>query len=175
LRPFADLVTIGRVVKPQGRKGEVLTHSESDRADRFPTLRRAYVAGEGGGSREIAVTGCWPHKGRFVLKIDGVDSIDQAEALRGQEIRISEQDLEALPAGSYYHHQILGLRVEEPTGELLGLASGILETGGGAAVLVVNGASGETLIPLADGFVKSVELDRGRIVALRPELADAAD
>jgi 16S rRNA processing protein RimM len=172
---FSDLVTIGRVVKPQGRRGEVLTQSVSDRAERFPTLRRAYVAAEGGGSREISVTGCWPHKGRFVLKIDGVDTIDQAETFRGLEIRIAEEDLEALPPGSYYHHQLLGLQVESPSGEILGRAEGILETGGGAAVLEVKGDSGEVLIPLADAFVSRVELDRGRIVALRPELVDAAD
>jgi ribosomal 30S subunit maturation factor RimM len=44
-RAFCDLVVIGRVVKPQGRKGEVLTQSLSDRPDRFPSLRRAYVPG----------------------------------------------------------------------------------------------------------------------------------
>ena len=49
-RPFEELVTIGRVVKPQGRKGELLVHPLSDRPERFPDLRRAYVAGPGGGS-----------------------------------------------------------------------------------------------------------------------------
>jgi 16S rRNA processing protein RimM len=173
LKPFSDLVTIGRVVKPQGRRGEVLTHPLSDRPERFPTLRRAYVAAAGGGSREIAVSGCWPHKGRFVLKIDGIDTIDQAEGLRGLDIRIAEEDLETLPSGSYYHHQILGLRVEEPSGRLMGRAADILETGAGASVLVVRGESGETLLPLSSDFVKSVDLPEGRIVALRPELVDA--
>ena len=50
-RPFADLVAIGRVVKPQGRKGEVLVQPLSDRPDRFPALRSAYVPTPGGGSR----------------------------------------------------------------------------------------------------------------------------
>jgi ribosomal 30S subunit maturation factor RimM len=52
-RPFAELVAIGRVVKPQGRKGEVLVDPLSDRPDRFPALRAAYVPGTGGGSREV--------------------------------------------------------------------------------------------------------------------------
>ena len=170
MRVFEDLVTIGRIVKPQGRRGEVLTEPLSDRPDRFPRLRRAYVAGPGG-AREIAIQSCWPHKGRFVLKIDGVDTIDQAEAYRGLEIRIGEEDLPALPEGSYYHHQILGLRVEDPSGRLLGRAERLLETGAGAPVLVVQDGAGETLIPLAAEFVQ-VDLQGGRIVATLPETVD---
>ena len=170
MRVFDELVTIGRIVKPQGRRGEVLTEPLSDRPDRFPSLRRAYVAGPGG-AREIGIRSCWPHKGRFVLKIDGVDTIDQAEAYRGLEIRIGEEDLAALPEGSYYHHQILGLRVEDPSGRLLGRAERLLETGAGAPVLVVREGAGETLIPLAADFVQ-VDLQGGRIVATLPETVD---
>jgi 16S rRNA processing protein RimM len=173
LKAFVDLVTIGRVVKPQGRKGEVLTHPLSDRPQRFPTLRRAYVAGPGGKAREITISDCWPHKGKFVLKIDGIDSIDQAEELRGLDIRIADEDLEVLPEGSYYHHQILGLRVESPSKRVLGRAEEIMETGGGVPVLVVRGESGEMLVPLAKEFVLEVDLEGGRIVAVEPEMADA--
>jgi len=172
MQPFEDMVTIGRVVKPQGRKGEVLTAPLSDRPERFPTLRRAYVAGPGGVAREISVTACWPHKGRYVLKIAGVDSIDAAEAFRGLEIRIGEDTLDALPTGSYYHHQLLGLEVVDPSGRLMGKATEILETGGGASVLVVRGGSGEVLVPLAEHFIRGVDVHRGRIVARRPELVD---
>jgi 16S rRNA processing protein RimM len=171
-RAFGDLVVIGRIVRPQGRRGEVVAEPLSDRPDRFPSLRRAYVPGPGGGAREVAIAGCWPHKGRFVLKIVGVESIEQAEAFRGLELRIGEEELPALPEGSYYHHQLRGLRVEEPTGAPLGTVADVLETGA-ASVLVVRSAGGETLIPLADAFVRSVDLAAGRIVALRPELVDA--
>jgi 16S rRNA processing protein RimM len=173
MRAFDDLVTIGRIVKPQGRRGEVLTEPLTDRPDRFPSLRRAYVAGPGG-AREIGISSCWPHKGRFVLKIDGVDSIDQADAYRGLEIRIGEEDLAALPEGSYYHHQILGLRVEDPSGRLLGRAERLFETGAGAPVLEVRGGGGELLVPLAADFVQ-VDLQGGRIVATLRETVDAED
>jgi 16S rRNA processing protein RimM len=174
MQAFAEMVTIGRVVKPQGRKGEVLTAPLTDRPQRFPNLHRAYVAGMEGRAREIVVTSCWPHKGRFVLKIDGVDSIDAAEAFRGLDIRIAEEDLEALPEGSYYHHQLLGLRVEDPSGRPLGRAEEILETGGGAPVLVVRGDGGEVLVPLAEEFIRRVDVEEGCIVAKRPELVDVA-
>jgi 16S rRNA processing protein RimM len=166
---FADLVAIGRVVKPQGRKGEVLTESLSDLPERFPQLRRAYLAGPDGTAREVEVASCWPHKGRFVLKLAGVDSIDEAEHLRGQELRIREEELAPLPAGSYYHHQLQGLRAETPEGRLLGTVASVWETGAEAPVLVVKGDQGERLIPLASQFVREVDLAGGRLVALAAE------
>ena len=171
---YADMVTIGVVVKPQGRKGEVLVEPLSDRPDRFDTLRRVFMPVPGGtGARAIAVTHRWPHKGRVVLKLEGVESIDDAETLRGVELRIGEDEVEALPAGSYYHYQLKGLRVEDPEGHTLGTAEDVLVTGGEAPVLVVRGAKGEVLIPMAEAFIRQVDLEGKRIVAVKPDLVDA--
>jgi 16S rRNA processing protein RimM len=172
MRPFAELVAIGRIVKPQGRKGEVAVAPLSDRPDRFPSLRHVFVPAAGGGSREMTVAACWPHKGRFVVKFEGIESIDDAETLRDLELRIGEEELEALPSGSYYHHQLKGLRVVEPGGAPIGEAVDILETGGAANVLVVRGAAGEVLIPLAEEFIREVDVAGGRLVAVRPRLVD---
>jgi 16S rRNA processing protein RimM len=169
------MVTIGRIVRPQGRKGEVVVQSLSDRPDRFPSLRQAFVAGESGSARPVQVRDAWPHKGRFVLKLEGVDSIDDAERYRGLDLRIPEEDLSALPEGSYYHHQLRGLRVDDAGGREIGRVAEVMETGGEAAVLVVHGANGETLIPLADAFVRAVDLAGGRVVVLVPELVDVKD
>jgi 16S rRNA processing protein RimM len=170
---FADLVTIGRVVKPQGRRGELLTEPLSDRPQRFPSLRKAYVPGPGGAAREVTVSSCWPHKGRFVLKLEGVDTIDAAEGYRGLELRIPEEELDTLPPGAYYHHQLLGLQVEGPDGRSLGVLRDIMETGGEAPVLVVRGARGEErLVPFAAPFVKRVDPGAGRLVLEVPEPAE---
>jgi len=171
---FRDLVLVGRVVKPQGRHGEVKVEPFSDRKDRFPTLARAFVPAPGGGAREVRVERCFAHKDRFVLKLAGVDSIDEAEKLRGAELRIAEAELQALPEGSYYYHQLSGLRVDDEQGAAIGVVESVMETGAEARVLVVRGPEGETLLPFAAAFVKSVDIARGRIVAHRPEylLAD---
>lgn len=166
---FHELVLVGRVVKPQGRRGELAVECLSDRPDRFPTLRRAFVPGEGGRPRELRVERAWPHKGRYVLKLEGVDSIDAAERLRGLELRIPEQEIPSLPEGSYYHHQLAGLRVVDQSGASLGSVAEVVETGAEARVLVVRGELGETLLPFAAGTVKSVDLARGLLVVERPE------
>ena len=166
---FRDLVLVGRVVKPQGRHGEVAVLPLSDRPDRFPTLRRAFVPAAGGAAREVRVLGCRPHKGRFVLKVEGVSTIDEAESLRGAELRIEEKELAVLPAGSFYHHELVGLRAVDEQGGDVGAVDEVLETGAEAPVLVVRGPDGETLLPFAETFVRSVDLARGTIVVLRPE------
>jgi len=168
-----ELVLIGRVVKPQGRRGEVLVHPLSDRPDRFPSLEGAFLTGPGGEAREVRVTSSWPHKGRHVLKLEGVDSIDEAERLRGCEIRISEEELAPLPEGSFYHHELTGLHVTDGAGVKLGVVEDVMETGAGAPILVVRGSEGETLVPLAVDFVKNVDLAGARIVIERLEYAGA--
>jgi 16S rRNA processing protein RimM len=166
---FRDLVLVGRVVKPQGRHGEVAVAPLTDRPDRFPTLRRAFVPATGGEAREVRVAGCRPHKGRFVLAIEGVSTIDEAETLRGLELRIAEADLAPLPAGSFYHHDLVGLRAVDDGGAAIGAVTDVVDTGAETRVLVVRGPDGETLLPFAEGFVKAVDLAGGRIVVLRPE------
>jgi 16S rRNA processing protein RimM len=175
LTPFSDLVAIGRLVRPQGRRGEVVAEVLSDRPDRFPSLTHAFVQGAGGWPREIQVTRSWPHKGRYVLKIEGVDSIDAAEAYRGLEIRLPEGELAALPEGAYYHHELVGLEVRDTAGRRLGKVSDILETGAEAKVLVVKGEAGEQLYPLAASFVKRVDRGAGVLVIEPQEIVDAED
>jgi len=159
---FSGMITIGVIVKPQGRHGELVVEPLSDRPQRFPELKRAFLPGAGDAPREVQVTSVWPHKGRFVVKIEGVDSIDDADLLRGQELRIPEAELAALPEGEYYHHQLKGLSVSDETGTALGKVEDILQAGS-APVLVVRGPGGETLIPLAEHFIRQVDLAGGRL------------
>ncbi len=162
------LVTIGRVVKPQGRRGEVLAEPLSDRPDRFATLKSVHVAAPDGSSQQLSVVACWPHKGRFVLKLEGVDSIDAAQRLRGRDLGIDEAELAQLPAGSYYHHELLGLVAVDEAGRELGRVEEILETGA-VPVLTLRGTGGELLIPLASDFVIAVERAASRLVLRVPK------
>ncbi len=169
---FSDMVTIGRAIKPQGRRGEIVVEPLSDRPDRFTTLKHVFVPTPDGGAREVAVRSIWPHKGRFVLKLEGVDTIDAAETYRGVDLRIPEAELESLPPGSYYHHELRGLEVFDEKGHALGRVADLLETGS-AMVLVIRGQGEEMLVPLAEGFVLSVDVRSHRAVVRVPELVDA--
>lgn len=159
---------IGRFVRPRGRVGELVAEVLTDRPDRFATLSRAWVPAPDGMAREVRVTTTWRHKGRVVVKLEGVDTIEAAEGYRDCELAIGEEDLAPLPEGSYYHHQLRGLRVEEPSGEVVGRVEDVLDAGA-APVLVIRAGSGETLLPLVEDFVERVDLAAGRLVAKIPE------
>src|SRR5581483_3015689 len=89
---FDQMVTIGRAVKPQGRHGEIAVEVLTDRPERFDDLRKVFVPGPYGVAREVEVERTWPHKGRVIVKLKGVDSIDVAESYRGMDLRIAEED-----------------------------------------------------------------------------------
>lgn len=172
-RSTDELVTVARVVKPQGRHGEVVAQPLSDRPDRFTEMREVYVHLPSGGVERKSVTSVWPHKGRFVIKLQGADTIEQAEALRGAELCVGVEELLTLPAHTYYHHEIQGLRVETPSGEVLGRVEALWDTGGEAVVLVVRDGETEHLIPFASPFIEAVEPATGRLIARLPVTGDA--
>ena len=122
---FEELVTIGRVVKPQGRKGELAVQPLSDRPERFPTLRHVFLPGPGGTAVAKAVASCWPHKGRFVLKLEGVDSIDAGRgAARPGAAHRPRRSWRRSPKAPTTTTSSRGLAVEDAAGSPLGTRGG---------------------------------------------------
>lgn len=151
------LVALGRVARPQGRHGEVAVDPWTAMPERFCRLSRVYVDGGGGEPRALRVESARIHKGRPVLKLEGISDIGEAESLRGQELRIPEGELEPLPEGTFYQYRIRGFTVRDRTRGELGIVENVLETGG-TDVLVVRGRGGEeTLVPLCFEIVKNID------------------
>lgn len=103
-----------------------------------------------------------------MLKLRGIDSISDAERLVGSEVRIPGSEVPPPVEGAYYTFDLKGCRVYTPTGEWLGAVSGWIETSG-TELLVVEHEGGELLIPFAEAFLKSVDVEAKRIVVELPE------
>jgi 16S rRNA processing protein RimM len=146
---------VARVVSPQGNRGEVKAELITDFPDRFESTTAVYV---GSDHRRFELEGYRVLERVVVLKLRGVESIDQAEQLRGELIEIPQEDAVTLPSGHYFWHQIIGLRVVTAEGEELGSLDDILETGSND-VYVVHGPRGESLIPAIKEVVKSIDLE----------------
>ncbi|MGH9454476.1 MAG: ribosome maturation factor RimM, partial [Terriglobia bacterium] len=99
------------MVKPQGRRGEVAAEILTDFPDRFQALKEAFLENPASDPKPVRIESAWPHKGRVVLKFLGVDSIDQAEALRGLHLLIPKSQRMPLPSHSYYISELIGCRV----------------------------------------------------------------
>ncbi|MEZ5283999.1 MAG: ribosome maturation factor RimM [Vicinamibacterales bacterium] len=120
------------------------------------------------GSRRVAgVTSSRFHRGRPIIGLTGVDSLDDAERYAGAELRIPESAQGALPPGQYYHHQLMGCEVVTEAGDPVGRVIGV-EGGTGQSRIVVGGAGRRHEIPMA-GDICTVDVDQRRIVIRPPE------
>ena len=140
-------VAIAEVVRPRGVRGEVVAAPLSSFPERFAALERALVRG-----REMALEKVWWHDGRLVLKFAGVDSVAQAEALRGALVEVPESERWPLPAGRYYESDLVGCRVFAGEREVGRVAA--VEDPGGPSLLVVRSAAAEVRIPLVPAICR---------------------
>jgi 16S rRNA processing protein RimM len=144
-----DLVVVARVARPHGRHGEVILNLETDFPEaRFRPGNRLLVL-RGAAIAPLVVRTVWFMRDRPVVGFDGVASIDDAETLAGAELRVPAEELAALPPGMFYHHDLLGCRVETTGGAVVGEVIAV-EGSGSASRLVVRTPTGEDLIPLVD-------------------------
>ena len=151
-------VAVGSVKSPWGRLGEVRVKSLTDNPSRFAPGQELYIRGE----RYISQT-ARPHKGDVLLKLEGVDSPEDAEALRGTTIEVPLEWLVRLPEDTFYQFQLLGMEVWTSQGEYLGKVAQIIETGSND-VYVVQGGEREILLPAIGEVVKEVDVAAGRMV-----------
>ena len=156
-----DFVTVARVIRSQGRRGEVLAELLTDFPERFAE-RRKLLAWEAGGHRELELESHWLHKGRVVLKFRGVDSIEQAQALAGCELQIPRQERAPLPGNAAYVSDLIGCEVLD-RGRALGSIAEVQFGAGEAPLLLVKSEAGEHLIPLAAEFVEQVDVEARRV------------
>ena len=159
-------VTIARIIRPRGNRGEVAAEDLSDSLDRFDTTRDVLLAEPTGGRREAVIEKVWRHKGRLILKLAGVDSISDAEALRGYEVQIAEAELAALPEGEYFLGDLVGCEVVDEQGErTIGEVTNVLEPGG-PLLLEIRAGDREVLVPLVNEICRSVDVE-GRKIRVR--------
>jgi len=153
-----EYVTIGQILAPWGIKGKLKVEVVTDFPQRFAPSSKIYI-----NQQPMTIDSTEWHKGKAIIKLSTIDSIGDAQRLRGQPIEIHHSQLQPLPEGQYYHFQLIGLEVQTTQGELLGNITEIL-TAESNDIYVVNGARGEILIPAIEDVVKSIDLNKGRIV-----------
>src|ERR1700681_844140 len=106
-----EFVTLGRVLKTQGRHGEVAVELHSSVPDRFQPGMRLSAIGDVSNRRDLKVEGLWPHKGMLVLKFAGFDSISEAELLVGSELQVPRNQRAQLEPGWTYISDLVGCTV----------------------------------------------------------------
>ena len=150
-----EFITIGRILAPWGIKGKLKVEVDTDFPQRFAPSSQVYV-----NRQPMTIDSTQWHKGKVIIKLDLIDSVEDAEKLLGQLVEIHHSQLHPLSEGQYYHFQLIGLEVWTTQGELLGNITEILTTPGNDNY-VVSGARGESLIPAIEDVIKSIDPDKG--------------
>ncbi len=169
-----EFLAIARVVRPQGRHGEVVAEILTDFPARFENLRMTFLESAGGVPRQVAIEKVWPHKGRVVFKFSGVDSISDAERLRGLNVCIRAEDRVTLPEHSYYVWELEGCRVVREQGgarQEVGVVTGVERTGGTDLLHVARAGkkAEEILIPFSQAICVRIDPAAKTIVIHPPE------
>jgi 16S rRNA processing protein RimM len=153
-----EFITIGRILSPWGNGGKMKVMVATDFPERFAPSSEIYLH-----QRPTTIESAEWRKNQLVIKLNGIDTIEEADKLRGELIEIHSSQLQKLPEGQYYHFQLIGLEVRTVEGKDIGEITDILSVSG-SDIYVINGRRGEILIPAIDDVVKSIDLDKGYII-----------
>ncbi|MBV9610304.1 MAG: 16S rRNA processing protein RimM [Acidobacteria bacterium] len=165
-----DFITIARVAKVQGRRGEVAADNHTDFPERFEERRRLFAL-TASGRRELHVDEHWMHKGRIVLKFAGIESITEAEALVGAELQVPRNERVALEAASVYLSDLVGCAVVDRDRDLGRITDVQFGTGEAPLLVVaaVRSSARELLIPFAAEYIQRIDIAANRIDMALPE------
>ncbi|HYL83727.1 MAG TPA: ribosome maturation factor RimM [Candidatus Angelobacter sp.] len=165
-----EFITLARVLKTQGRRGEVATEPHSNVPDRFHQGMHLWALPneEDAPRRALKIEELWPHKGYLVLKFEGVDSISEAETLIGCELQVPVAERSKLEPGWAYVSDLVGCAVFDGDREI-GLVADVQFGAGEAPLLIVKAESNQYEIPYAEAYLKSTDLEHKRINMNLPE------
>lgn len=158
------LITIGRVVKPFGVKGEMKIEPMTDFPERFKKLRRVTLVSSAG--REMAaevLTVRYDAGGNLFLVFNGYDSPEKAKELNGWFITVPREEAVPLPEGRYYHFELVGMEVFSESGEKLGIIVDVFETGSNDVYVMKHGRK-ETYLPATKEIIKQIDRSQKRMV-----------
>jgi len=189
--PEQKFVTVARILRARGNKGEVAAELLTDFPERLPEIKEMFLRAESGARRGVGLREFWVdrnHPGKGVFHFAGVDSINDAEKLRGLEVQIPFERRAEAPAGSFFVTDLIGCSVFELAANaspvssspcslaeapaLLGKVRDVYFPGEGqpgTPLLAVDTSRGELLVPLAEDICTTIEIAARRIEVRLPE------
>ena len=157
-------VIVGKIRSAWGLRGDVGVEVLSDAPERFAVGSVLWLKG-----KPTRVEYARKSKRGITVKLDAANNRTQAEALRGEDLTVLLDQVERLPDGTYYHFQILGVRVLTDDGEQLGSVSEIIVTGSNDVYVVHQEGRRDILIPALPDVVLDVNLGTATMLVDLPD------
>ena len=163
---WESMVTVGRIIRPHGIRGQMVVVAETDFGHERFKPGEALQTLRDGRVETLRVAAGREHAGRWVVGFEGVTTVEDAEALRGLDLRIAARDVQALGAGAYYEYDLVGCRVETVNGVEVGPVERV-DFFAGPPILAVRSAAGAVLVPLAADICRSVDV-KAKVIVIDP-------
>ena len=165
-----EFITLARVVKTQGRRGEVAAEVHSDAPGRFAAGMKLFALPKAQDSRrELEVEDLWPHKGLVVLKFRGVDSMSEAELLLGSELQVPSAQRAPLEPGWNYVSDLIGCMVLDQAREIGRIEDVQFGAGEAPLLIVANGAGQKFEVPFAQAYLEGIDTGKRQVRMKLPE------
>ena len=148
-------IEAGRIVNTHGVAGEVKIAVWLDSPQFLKSFKRCFID-----RREVKLLSARVHKGFLIVKLEGVEDVNAAMALKGRTVFIDRADAR-LPKGAFFLQDIIGASVVDESGSEIGKLVDVMETPA-SNVYVVKGER-EHLIPAVPEFILSTDADNGII------------
>ncbi len=160
-------VTLGRIVRPHGIRGEVRIRPYGDDPAVFAELGTLDLVGHG--SRRVLRAR--PHGAVGIVLLEGVATMNEAQALVGVEVGVPRERLPELEADDdeWYWVDLIGCRVVDAARGDLGVVRELFETAAHPNLVVAREGKAEGLIPFVEAFIREVDLEARRIDVELPE------
>lgn len=154
---------IGQIVNTFGIKGEVKVKPFTEDIRRFDKLKKVNIQ-QKNSKKEYEIENVKYHKEMVILKLKGIDKIEQAEPLKNSYLKIDRNDEEPLEKGTYYIVDLLGLSVYTDENILLGTLDDIYNTGSNDIYVVKDELGKQTLLPAIQDVIKQIDMENKKII-----------
>ncbi len=153
---------IGQIVKVQGLKGDMRVYPLTDYKERFEELDWVYISDDTETKYEIEKV---RYKGNVViLKIKGIDTINDAEKLIKKYLKIPRENARELDDDEYFISDLIGIKAYTVDGEYVGVLNDVLQTGANDVYLIKNDENKEILIPAIKKFVPELSIEDKKMI-----------
>lgn len=162
-------LVVGKLRRTHGVRGEIQMELITDAPERLKPGQEFFYGEE---YQPVKLASIRPHNQLVLVSFEGIETREDAARLTNKLLSVRRESLPDLPEGSYYHFQLVGLKVLTAEGEELGQLSEILNTGANDVYVVKPTEGKEILIPALEDTILSVNLEKGEMRVQPPEWLD---
>ena len=158
-----EYLEVGQIVNTNGLKGLLKINPFTDDITRFERLKTILVDHKKE-LLEFEIESVRYQKKQVLLKLKGIDTIEEAEKYIEDYLKINRNKEEKLPEDTYYIVDLIGLDIYTEDGELLGKLDDIFSTGSNDVYVVKNSEGKQILLPAISDVIKNIDLEQKKIV-----------